>query len=158
MSIHSRSVRSSDQCVPSRALRLPGTPRGLSERRKRFARTTASSIHPQLRQRVAVYGQFVSMFRLPMVSCTSSPRQRWQTICPPCAPSVAQMNHRARLLLLHFTLMLSLSRDRPDSPHGLLLRLGSAPRPAGSSDHRLRWRRLWRDSCRLRSARQADLL
>jgi hypothetical protein len=52
MSVYFRSVRSPDQCAPSRVLRLCGLPRVLSERWKRFARTTASSIHPQLMQRV----------------------------------------------------------------------------------------------------------
>jgi hypothetical protein len=96
MSIYFRNVRSSDQCAPSRVLRLRGTPRVVSERQKRFARTTASSIHPQLMQRVAVYRGSDSMPKSSIVSQTSSPRQRWQTICPPSSPKVAPIKPQAR--------------------------------------------------------------
>src|SRR6185312_4761242 len=59
MNIHNPAL--SDQRLRSRVLRLCGTPRILSELLIFFTRKTAYAIHPQLRQRVAVYRESVSM-------------------------------------------------------------------------------------------------
>lgn len=156
MSIYFRSVRSLHQCAPSRVLRLCGIPRVVSERHKRFARTTASSIHPQLMQRVDVYRGSDSMPKSSKVSQTRNPRQRWHTICPPSAPKTGTGNTvHAR----SFTSSIDAQspRDRRSFPHALLPAPESAPRPAASSDHQHRHRRSCHDSSRCRSVRRLDL-